>query len=96
MGKFGTQFFGQFTAFRLNCKMTTAQRNDMQESYPMISFDRIGKGLTRVEGALEHVHYHEFKMHLAVSLAKYKAIVAYKYAQELQNNLEDYANMASL
>lgn len=96
MRNFGTQFFGQFTAFRLNCKMTTAQRNDMRESYPMISFDEIGKGLTRVEGALEHIHYQEFKMHLAVTLAKYKAITAFKVAHELQRKLEDYADMASL
>jgi hypothetical protein len=96
MRNFGTQFFGQFTAFRLNCKMTTAQRNDMRESYPMISFDEIGKGLTRVEGALEHIHYQEFKMHLAVTLAKYKAIVAFRLARELQNKLENYADMASL
>jgi len=90
MKNFGTQFFGQFTAFRLNCKMTASQVADMQEAYPTIWFEQIKGDLTRIEGALEHYPYHHFKLMLAIELAEYKSLVAHRKVEELREVASRY------
>jgi len=87
MKNFGTQFFGQFTAFRLNCKMTSCQAEEMQEAYPMLHIEQVKGDLTRIEGAMGHDAYYEFKLELSLVLATYKSLVAHTKAEDIRKFL---------
>ena len=84
MKPFGLQHFGNFTAFRLNCKISEAQRISLKDVYPDIQIRPIGKGLTRIEGALHYRAYDEFHLHLEIAMADYKADKAVEKLYNLQ------------
>lgn len=91
MNNFGYKHLGHHVIIKLNCKLSDNELASMEDAYGNnLSIYTIGKGLTRIEGALRQGHMQQFcrDLHIAKLLSKRDFLdMEISLAQE-QNRLE--------
>ena len=91
--KFGYDTYGDYTCFRLNCKLLPEDFTELNESFHNATFDVIGKGLTRVEGAMHHEFFMScFKPELAIAMKRFKVRKAQMELVHMQYSQDELAN----
>lgn len=91
--KFGYDTYGDYTCFRLNCNLLTEDVEELNESFHNATFMKIGKGLTRVEGAMHHEFFMScFRPELAIAMKKFKVRKAQMELVHMQHSQNELAN----
>ena len=92
--KFGITQLGHHTIIKMNAKLTITERVSLQDAYGhCIAIYGIGKGLTRIEGCMEHQLYlNSFSFEYKLAMKRSKITFAQIELDEMEETYQMIMN----